>query len=1009
MRIIRKKALTRRRKARKISRPARDNPLLRHRSTMSDLFAKNKDIPLGKFRLNALERAAKMLPKTSLVEYKFSAPATPGVSNWIQMGPTSVPGGQTLSTYYYPQFTRERPTSAIVTGRVTAIVVDPVDSNIIYVGTAQGGIWKTIDAGRNWAAKSDNEVSLAIGALAMDPTNHLILYAGTGEGNYSGDSYYGNGVLKTTDGGDTWTLYGKDTFSLARFSRLTVNPATPEIVFATITSSNDPNVASGIYRSTDGGINWTRMKTGLPSMRNQGATDIVLDPTNPNVAYAAFYGSGIYKTTQANANDPSWTKLTITGLRRGGFSRISLGISLSSPQTIYALIADTDANDYIINKFYHTINGGTSWSAILLPGRARSSPWEDNSIGGQGFYNLNVAVAPTTPDIVYLGGVSLWKAVRNTATDSWTITDIGKPIHPDNHAFAFDPNNDLIIYAGNDGGIYKSIDGGRTWSDVINEGLCITQFEFMAQHPNSDALVLAGTQDNGTVQFHNNSAFYFSAYGDGGFTAIDPSEPNIFLHQYTFTSLYRSERAGKIDSWQDIEYSLNGNRCLFYAPFVLDQSNPRNIAFGADKIFLDTRQGLNRWRTSIPLPGLARDLVSAINYVNSDLLYVGTGDGKVYCLTRGGNTWTARAIHASPLPKEMYIWDVATLPNDVNTVILVMAGYYFNDDQGGHVWSGSVPTTGAAIWTDISGQRNTQGRLPNVSVNAIAIEDDAPQSMYIGTDIGVFRTTDGGRTWTPFNEGLPNCAVYDMRLHTPTRLLRAVTHGRGMWERKLDVQTMPDIDLFVRDNLMDTGRFTPSPSNINAAFDDPFQHVSLGDLMSWSMCADIKVDALEGFPPSYQMNLEDVDYIAFESKLYHRNPKRGRMNRVYVQVHNRGIKPADNVAIKILYADASAGYPDLPPDFWTAFPGNPADTTIWKPIGEAKVLPSPPKTLTNTEPTILSWEWIIPTNIGDRLCLLVIIDSPADPIPGANKVFNVAELVQNEKHVGLKDLLVVNS
>jgi photosystem II stability/assembly factor-like uncharacterized protein len=1006
---MKKKGLKRRKKAakKKIKKRLEDNPLLRHRSTMSDLFPKDKKIPLGKLRVNALERTGKMLPKTPLVEHKFSAPPTSGASNWVQIGPTAVPGGQTLSTYYYPNFTRERPTTAIVTGRVTAIIVDPSDPKIIYLGAAQGGIWKTIDGGRNWATKSDNETSLAIGALAMDPTNHLTLYAGTGEGNYAGDSYYGNGLLKTTDGGETWSLYGNDTFSLARFSRLAVNPVTPEIVFAAITSSDDPRVASGVYRSTDGGANWTRMKTGLPSMRNQGATDIVLDPTNPNVAYAAFYGSGIYKTTQANADDPLWTKLSVTGLNPNRFSRISLGISPSSPQTIYALVAD-NSNDSIINKFYRTIDGGNSWRSIPLPGRASSSPWEDNSIGGQGFYNLNVAVAPTTPDIVYLSGISLWKAVRNTATDNWSITDIGKPIHPDNHAFAFDPTNDLVIYAGNDGGIYKSTDGGNSWSDAINEGLCITQFEFMAQHTNSDALVLAGTQDNGTIQFRNNPAFYFSAYGDGGFTAIDPNEPNVFLHQYTYTNLYRSDKAGKIDSWRDIEYSLSGSRCLFYAPFVLDQSNPKNIAFGADRIFLDTKQGLNRWPTSITLPNISGDLVSAINYVKSDLIYAGTDDGKVYCLTKKENQWTARAIHASPLPQGMHIWDVATLPGDINTVIVVMAGYYYNDDYGGHVWRGSVPTTGVAQWIDISGERGTQGRLPNIPVNAIAIEEDAPQTMYIGTDTGVFRTNNRGVTWTPFNEGLPNSAVYDMRIHMPARLLRIVTHGRGMWERKLDVQTMSDIDLFVRDNLMDTGRLTPSPLNIPAAFDDPFQHVSLGDALSWSMCADIKVDALEGFPPSYQMNIEDVDYIAFESRLYHRNPKRGRINRVYVQVHNRGIKSADNVTVKILYADISAGYPNLPTDFWTAFPGNSADTSKWKPIGEAKVLPSPPKTLTNTEPTILAWEWTTPPSVADHLGLMVILDSPADPIPGANKIFNVAELVRNEKHVGLKDLSVVN-
>ena len=669
--------------ANKIVKRLADNPLLRHRATMSDLFAKDKKLPLGELRVDALKHTSMMLPKVPFFEHKISGPPVSGASNWVQLGPTAIPDGQTLSTYYYPQFSRQRPSTATLTGRVTAIIVDPTDPKIIYLGAAQGGIWKTIDGGRNWAPKSDNEISLAIGAIAMDPTNHLILYAGTGEGNYAGDSYYGNGVLKSKDGGNTWSLCGNDTFSLARFSRLTVNPITPDIVFAAITSSDNPRVASGVYRSDDGGVNWTRMKRGLPSIRNQGATDIVLDPTNPSTAFAAFYGSGIYKTSQANSVDPLWKKLNVTGLNPNEFSRISLGISQSSPQIIYALVAD-NSDDAIINKFYRTIDGGNSWERIPLPGRANSSPWEDDSIGGQGFYNLNVAVAPTTPDIVYLSGVSLWKAVRNTATNKWTITDIGKPIHPDNHAFAFDPSNDLVIYAGNDGGIYKSKDGGNSWSDVINEGLCITQFEFMTQHPNSDALVLAGTQDNGTIQFRNNPAFYFSDYGDGGFTAIDPNDPNIFFHQYTNSSLYRSARAGKMESWKDIEYSLSGSRCLFYAPFVLDQSNPKNIAFGADRIFLDANQGLSRWPVSIPLPNISSDLVSAINYVRSDLIYAGTDGGKVYCLTKEDNHWRARDIHAPPLPEGMLIWDVATQPGDMNTIIVVMAGFYSNDDYGGH-------------------------------------------------------------------------------------------------------------------------------------------------------------------------------------------------------------------------------------------------------------------------------------------------------------------------------------
>jgi hypothetical protein len=675
----------------------------------------------------------------------------------------------------------------------------------------------------------------------------------------------------------------------------------------------------------------------------------------------------------------------------------------------------------VIDKFYRTVDGGSSWTLIRLPNTTVWGQLYPNSIGPQGTYNLNVAVDPTTPDIVYLSGVPLLKAIRNISTNAWVFREIGGAIHPDNHAFAFHPRNNLVIYAGNDGGIYKSIDGGTSWNDTINEGLCITQFEFMDQHPTSDAVVFGGTQDNGTQQFRNNSVFYHAADGDGGYVAIDPDNPNNVLHEYYNPTPHHSTEAGKfgrkgIDeggTWVNVSVGLSGDvrdgTSLFYPPFTLDQSNSKNIALGTYKIFLDTNQGANRWRTSIELPTLSSpgEVVTAINYAKSDLIYAGTSRGKVFRLTKNGNRrkWNVEAIQASPLPTR-FIWDIATHPDDVNTLFLVMAGFGSRQQPLSHVWRGKVSETGTittTAWTDIS--RWNEGRLPDIPINAIAIEPNTPDTIYIGTDVGVFRTINGGSTWTRFSQGLPNCAVFDMRIHLAKRLLRAVTHGRGIWELKLDVQAMPDVDIFVRDHLMDTGRFTSSSDNIAAAaaFEDLLQNIKLGDRLSWSMCADIKVDS-----PFYQMNIDDVDYVAFETRLQHRNPQRGRVNRVYVQVHNRGIKSADNVIVKILYADTSNGYPPLPSDFWTSFPNNPSDTTNWKPIGKAQVLPSLPRTLTNTEPTILAWEWSTSVDIADNVGLLVVTDSSEDPIPGTNKVFNIGDLVPNEKHVGLRDLHIID-
>ncbi|MFI5178051.1 MAG: hypothetical protein ACHQO8_05795 [Vicinamibacterales bacterium] len=890
-----------------------------------------------------------------------------GSSNWVPLGPTAIPNGQTYSSV-----------RVLVTGRVTAIVVDPTDANIIYIGTAQGGVWKTTDGGLSWTPRTDNEVSLAIGSLVMDPANHLVLYAGTGEGNFSGDSYYGNGILKTTDGGNSWTTLAQATFTGTRFSRLAVTPGTSSRLFAA--------TGTGVYRSTDSGVTWTKMTgSSLPTLN---ATDVGIDPTTPATVYAAFWGGGIYQSTNASAATPTWTKLA-GGLPTSGFTRIALGISPSSPSTVYALMSGlSNANPslaYLVNRFLRSDDSGATWTNIALPG--------SGNIGGQGFYNLNVAVDPTTPDIVFLSSISLWKAVRSGAT--WTITNVGATFHPDNHSLAIQPGNHLVVYAGSDGGVYRSADGGVTWSDTINEGPCITQFEFIDQHPTSDAVVFGGTQDNGTEQFRNSPVFGHADDGDGGYCAVDRVQPNNVLSTYYGPSPKRSTQGGAFGTWFDVSPGISGNS-LFYPPLALDQTNPNNIAFGTTLINLDAAQGTGGWPTQVTLAGITGE-VAAIDYVNSNLIYAGTTAGEVYRLAKSGATWTATAIQASPLPGQ-WIWDVQARPDDANTIIVVMSGFGI-----AHVWRGVVaPGGGSATWTSVSGSGG--GALPDIPANALVIDPASPNTYYIATDVAVFRTTNAGTTWTQFSEGLPNCAVFDLRLHAPTRLLRAGTHGRGLWERRLDTTSMPDVDLYFRDHLMATGRTLPTPS-VTAAFADSLQLVSLNDPLWWWQCADIKVDALEGTPPNYQTSVAAVDYAAYESRLQHRNAQRGRVNRVYVQLHNRGIAAGANVTVKLLYADASAGLPPLPSDFWTAFPNDSTNTTQWKPIGSAKVVPA----LSPVEPAILEWDWATPTSAADHSCLLVVMDSPANPIPAASKVFDVGTLVPNEKRVGLKNLHIVDA
>ena len=885
----------------------------------------------------------------------------------------AIPNGQTYSA-----------ARVLVSGRVTGIAIDPTAPDTIYLGTAQGGVWKSTNNGVTWEPKTDNEVSLAVGALALDSNSSQTVYVGTGEGNFSGDSYYGLGILKSTDGGTTWVNLASTTFLGARFCRLIVDSGsgTPATRLFAATQG-------GLYRSTNGGTNWTLLTSGLPT--NAMATDAVLDAAT-NTLYVAFWGKGIYKSTNANAGTPTFTQLT-SGLpvanaaSPNGVTRIALGMSASNPQNVFALMSNNDvtqAASYTIDKFYVTTNGGTSWTAIALPG---------GNIGRQGFYNLAVTVDPTTPDIVYLSATSLWKAVKSGTT--WTIANIGGPFHPDNHVIAFRPGDHLKIWAGSDGGVYRSSDGGVTWDDSVNKGLCITQLEFIDQHPSSPAVVFGGTQDNGTEQYRGTPVFTHADDGDGGFVTVNQSDPTHVVSTYYSPSPKRSLQGGKFGTWISVATGIGGTGSLFYPPMTPCRTNPNALALGTTLVNVDPAEGTGGWTTQVALPGLVlSEFVSALSYVNANLIYAGTNAGKVYKLvfTTG---WTATLISESPLPNR-YISDASPLPASNNTVIVVMGGF-----NTGHVWQGVVPTTGLATWTNIS------GTLPDIPVNALVIHPTNAARMFIGTDIGVFETTNGGTNWSVISAtstGLPNCSVFDLRLHEATGILRAATHGRGLWERPIDAPSTPATDIYVRDHVMDIARQFPPAYGIPASFEDPLRYVALGDPQYFWMCADIKIDALEGTVPSYQMAVADVDYVAFEAKLQHRQPQRTKVNRVYVQVHNRGFQPAANLQVKILWADASAGLPNLPSHFWTAFPGNSTNTTQWQPIGAARTIPS----FKPGMPVVLEWDWTPPATAADHSCMLVVMDSASDPIPAANKVFDIGTLVGAEKRVGWKNLHLVD-
>ena len=673
------------------------------------------------------------------------------------------------------------------------------------------------------------------------------------------------------------------------------------------------------------------------------------------------------------APSPTFTKLT-TGLpASSSITRIGLAQSPSSPARFFALMAN--ASDAFLGLYRTTNATGTSWELCT----------NSATIELYGAFTNDVGVDPTTQDVVYVSGVEMYRCVRNAATGTWSVTNIGSNIHPDSHALGFHPTLNQTIYSGNDGGFYVSRDGGATWDDAPNEGLCLLQYEAVDNHGSSDAFMQCGTQDNGTQQYRNSPVHYHSADGDGGYCTVSKVNGNNVTHSYYGSTPNRSTIGGRFGSYSGVATGLNGAG-LFYPPSAISPASER-VALGTTVLNIDDAMGTGGWPGSgVTLPGIT-GRVSAISFSSDTLIYCATTNGEVYRVARSGTTWTARALHAAPLPTGQWIWDVHSLPGSPDTIVVCFSGFGLVE----HVWRGTVPATGTATWTAVS------SGLPDVPMYALAF--GSATQWFVGTDIGVFRSTDAGASWSNYSQGLPNTAIYDLRLRDGSNLLRAATHGRGLWEVRVDGTTHPTVDIFVRDHVMDGGR-APSGPSVPAGWEDATRFIALNDPCYWWQCADIKTDA----PPSWQLAPTEVNYLNFETKLVHEHPEKGNQNRVYVQVHNRGPLPASNVTVKIMTAGASAGLPDLPADFWTAWPNSAGDAN-WTPVGTPQVI----ATLEPLRPTVLQWDWTPGATADSHSCMLVVIDSPSDPVPASTKtVFDIAQLVTTEKRAGLKNLHLVN-
>lgn len=668
-------------------------------------------------------------------------------SAWSSVGPSSIPNGQVFG------FPTRRP----VSGRVSAIAIDPGNANTIYLGGAQGGVWKSADDGASWMPLTDTQPSLAIGSIAIDPSNPNTIYAGTGEGKFALDSYFGAGVLKSTDGGASWNQLGASTFVGVSLQDLIIDPTNTQTIYvaaatglAGVSADVSPNISPrGVYKSTNGGSTWTQLINGLPST---SAQDLAMDPTNSQVIYAAFRGVGIFRTTNGGAG---WTQLTGGGFPSTGFQRIALDIAPASNLTIYAALEDSASSGGELLNIFKSVDGGTMWTQLPRP------PLSQFSNICQCFYDNVIEVSPADPNTVFFGGVALYRSTNGGTT--WTDLSLPGEMHADFHAIAFDPSNPNRIFVGNDGGVWSTTNSGSSWTNV-NNNLSITQFQYIAAHPTDANTLYGGTQDNGTLKFTGTTTWTHSDFGDGGAVQIDPAVSTRIYHSRQNVSFLRSDNGGS--SWVQRTSGLNtSDNALFYIPLAIDPSIPQTVYLGTVKVYKTTNGG-DTWTALSGTLGSGNDPVSAIAVApsSSSTLYAGTNSGDLFVTTDGGTSFT-RLDNGLP---QRYITRIAIDPANAQTAYLSMSGF-----QAGHVFK---TTNGGTSWTNIS------GNLPDIPVNALVIDTSSANKLYVGTDIGVFVTTNGGTTWTEVATGLPNSAVFDLQINNTTNSLFAATHGRGVFK-----------------------------------------------------------------------------------------------------------------------------------------------------------------------------------------------------------------------------------
>lgn len=719
--------------------------MLEEKSGPFDHFFFQRSFPDEKLNLKEFDRVMDKA-RTHAFEQKSNSSSTN--TPWTQEGPKNIGG------------------------RLNCIAVHPDDENTILTGSSAGGIFKTTNGGGSWTSISDDFAYLPIGCINYDLSNPDVIYAGTGDPNISGLPHIGNGVYKSTDGGDTWEHKGLTDQRI--ISRITINPENTQIVYAaTMGIPFERNDERGLYKSTDGGDTWDQV---LFVSDEAGIIDLLMNPDEPDVLYAASWNrirnnqesmvtgadAHVYKTTDGGAN---WNILDL-GFSSDTLSRIGLAMSATNPDYLYATAVGENMQ---IEGIYRSYDGGDIWVDVF---------WDQdqmgNALGGFGWYFGQIRVNPFDDDEITILGVDMY-----TTSNGGTSWQMSTPVwweysvHADKHDMVYLDANTVLLAT--DGGLYKGTNSFSDWEDI--DEIPNTQFYRVAVNPHNPGYYTAGAQDNGTTTGNiNNISNWTRDYGGDGFQPLfSPDDSQL---------RYAETQNGNIvynngDWWEDFTWGINDDdRRNWDMPIIMSSENSQVMYTGTYRVYRNETSPFGIWE---PISG---DLTDGIIYgaryhtittvaeskANSEILYAGTTDGNVWRTLDGGDNWDNIT---DGLP-ERYVTNIKTSADDESVVYVTHSGFKDNDN----VSYIHKSLDNGDTWTSLGGD------LPELPVNHIEIYTDS--AFVIATDAGVYYTNNEGDNWGRVGNNMPLIPVFDIELDLAENTLVAGTFARSLMTFPID-------------------------------------------------------------------------------------------------------------------------------------------------------------------------------------------------------------------------------